>query len=101
MQQYLQSHPIELQKEQYRGPSGDFPPTGFCFSERKYFEKTSPGGTTPEGEGFSHCRKESCLATKSSHRKRNFLLPVGVLCAPGERTFYRVKVPKSPGSGKI
>ena len=22
------------------------------------------------------------------------------LCAPGERTFYRVKVPKSPGSGK-
>ena len=21
-------------------------------------------------------------------------------CAPGERTFYRVKVPKSPGSGK-
>ena len=22
-------------------------------------------------------------------------------CAPGERTFSRVKVPKSPGSGKI
>ena len=22
-------------------------------------------------------------------------------CAPGERTFCRVKVPKSPGSGKI
>ena len=24
----------------------------------------------------------------------------GVLCAPGERTFYRVKVPSPPGSGK-
>ena len=22
------------------------------------------------------------------------------LCAPGERTFYRVKVPSPPGSGK-
>jgi hypothetical protein len=24
----------------------------------------------------------------------------GTLCAPGERTFYRVKVPNPPGSGK-
>ena len=26
--------------------------------------------------------------------------PVRFLCAPGERTFYRVKVPSPPGSGK-
>ena len=24
-----------------------------------------------------------------------------VFCAPGERTFYRVKVPRPPGSGKV
>ena len=23
------------------------------------------------------------------------------VCAPGERTFYRVKVPRPPGSGKV
>ena len=35
-------------------------------------------------------------------KEENLLLKAGsfAMCAPGERTFYRVKVPNPPGSGK-
>ena len=36
--------------------------------------------------------------TKRGRRSGNG--PAAALCAPGERTFYRVKVPSPPGSGK-
>ncbi len=49
-----------------------------------------------------HIYRISC----SVHRKKSLLTEMirsdffVKLCAPGERTFYRVKVPSPPGSGK-
>ena len=42
------------------------------------------------------------MAFKNPPRRLNFLSTSGrvVFGAPGERTFYRVKVPNPPGSGK-
>ena len=50
-------------------------------------------------------REKPVRGILASHQTQNPPIPISIgneraVCAPGERTFYRVKVPKSPGSGK-